>query len=328
MFRKFFIKVKTGIIFGILLLSLFITFNPTISAGIINVDPIINVTYPVQEEEIIPNSGVLDIPLFTTFRLIGPFARFVERFSLLGDVVLQIELKIVDMPDWCEASISDPLVKLPLDHTEPYQSSLTVTVNENAPAYTQGVVKIRATSKIQRGLIFNIDEQSVEFEVSFIIGYWSVVSYALPEGNIAEIEPFETADFHIEIENLGNGPTKVSIELVDITEEKWDINIVSNIILGSPAFGESGTSKTVHLKIKPKINSNWKNKIETFKVKFKSSYLGRPYLLGSEEIIQFNVRKIGSLKEEEETGNNLLIILIVTVVIIIFLSIFLKRKYS
>jgi len=327
MFRKIFKTVKTGIIFGTLLLSLFIAFVPTTSAGFISIPPLINVTYPRPEEDLIPNSGVLDIPLYTTFKLTGPFAKFIEKRSLLRKTVMNIDLKVENSSDWCHASISNPLVQLSLNPTEPYQSVLTVTVTEKAPAFTQGVVKISATSEVNRGIIFNIEEETFEFDVSFIIGYFSVVSYEMPNGTIAEIGPYDTADFQIDIENLGNGPTNVNIELLDFPEKKWDINITSSVQLSSAVYGGEDTSESVHLRIRPKISSDWNNERETFSLKFTPNYLGKPDLIGQVEVINFNLQKISSLKDEE-SNNNFLIILIVAIILIILISIILKRKYS
>jgi len=327
MFRKNLRTVKAGIIFGAVILSLFIAFLPTTSAGIINVPPIINITYPEQEEELIPNTGVLDIPISTTVRITGPWAKFVERFSLLKNAVLQIELKIVDIPNWCEANFSNPLAQIKIGESGPYLSTLTVAVNENAPAFEQGVIRISATSKIQRGLIFNIAEQTAEFDITFIIGYWCAVAYELPMGNIAEIEPFDTAHFQIDIKNLGNGDTLVNIELIDLPEKGWSANIASSVHLDSAVNDGEGASKSVNLMIKPKTNSDWKKEIKTFKVKFTPSYLGRPDLVGQPEVITFNVQKIGSLKEKEESDNNFLIILSVVIFLIIVISIFVKIKY-
>ena len=158
--RKNLRTVKTGIIFGILLLSIFIAFIPTASAGFIKVSPLVTVEYPPQYENIIPNSGVLEIPLETTFELTGPFGGIVKSRSLLADTAIQIELKVISTEDWTTASISNPLVQLTPQSTEPYKASrLTVTVTEKAPAFTQGVVKISATSKLQRGILFNIVEK-------------------------------------------------------------------------------------------------------------------------------------------------------------------------
>ena len=287
--------------------------------------PIIEVTYPHLEELATPNSGALDIPLATTFKLTGRYAKFIEQRSLLRNAIINIELKIVNTPDWCYANISNSNVQLPLDHTEPFKSTLTVTVTEKAPAFSQGVVKISATSKILRGIIFNIAEQTAEFDISFIIGYWSAVSFQ-PKGNIAEIGPYDTADFQIDIENLGNGPTYVKIETMDYPKEEWDVNIASSVVLSSAVDGGEGNSKSVYLKIKPSIDSDWNNKRQTFKVKFSPSYLGQPYLTGQEEIIIFIVQKIGSLKDEE-SDNNFLIILVTAVVLVILISIFLKWRH-
>ncbi len=292
---------------------------------IFTANPIINIDYDRPEENVVPNRDVLDIPLYTTFELTGRFAKFIEQRSLLRNVVLQIELKVVWTEDWCEASISNHLVQLGLDHTEPYQSTLTIAVDERAPAFAQGVVKISATSKMQRGLIFTIAEETAEFEVSFIIGYLPVVSYKMPKGTIAEIGPFDTADFLIDIENLGNGPTYVVIEIIEIPGGDWSINIASSVQLSSAVYGGKGTKKTVHLIIKPSIDSDWNNEREIFKVKFSPYYLGRSDLVGQEEIITFNVQKIGSLKEE---GSDIFlqIMIVVIIVIIISILIFIKKK--
>jgi hypothetical protein len=323
MFKTF----KTRFIFGIILLSLFVVFIPSVSAGFINVPPLINVTYPVQKENLVPNSGVLDIPLSIDFTLTGPFAKIVEQRSKFKEKALEIELKIVKTEDWCTAKISNPDVKLTLQHTEPFKSRLTVAVTEEAQAFTQSVVTISATSKMQRGIIFNIAEETAEFDVSFIIGYWSDVSYHLPEGTTAEIGPYDTAHFPIDIENNGNGATFVKIELLDYPKEKWAIDIDSNVSLSSPINTGEYTSKTVNLRIKPKMSPDWNKETKTFGVKFTPWYLGMPDLKGQEEIIYFNVQKIGSLNNLEETENNFIIMIITVIILVIIISIIIRRKY-
>ncbi len=313
--RKNLRTVKTGIIFGILLLSMFIAFIPTTSAGLIKVSPLINVNYPAQYENIIPNSGVLDIPLTTSFELTGPFGGIVESKSLLGPTPIQIELKVVSTEEWTTASISNPIVKLTPQQADPDKTArVTVTVTEKAPAFTQGVVKISATSKLQRGILFNIVEETVEFDVSFIVGYWSVVSYGLPKGNLVEIGPLDTADFPIDIENIGNGLTYVGIELVEIPEGDWSVAIASSVQLASPIYPGEETSKTVHLRIKPPIGFGFHNERKSFSVKFTPYYLGRIDLVGQPEVITFNVQNIGL-----SPGAGYEIPMIVTVVVIIFL---------
>jgi hypothetical protein len=319
-------KIQTGVIFGALLLTLLITFVPISSAGIINVPPLINVTYPKQEDVIIPNSGVLDIPLLITAKLTGPWAKFVEKFSLLRNKVMEIELNVVQKPDYCTASISNPLAKIKVREPEPYKSTLIVTVNENAPAFKQVTVKISATSKIESGLIFNIAEETVEFDINFIAGYWCVVGYNIPGGTLKEIKSDETTDFQIDIENIGNGATLVEIELIDEPKEGWSANIASTVQLASAVTQDGDTKKTVHLKIHPPTKSD-KNKIrKTFGVRFTPSYLGRPELKGQTEILFFNVEANYNLEKESESENNLLIILGTVIFLIILISIFLKWR--
>jgi len=318
---------KTGIIFCVLFVSLLIAFVPTTYAGFINVPPLINVSYPTQKENLVPNSGVLEIPLATTFTLTGPFASFVEK-GLLGRGIVQIELKIVQKPDYCTASISNPLVNIPVGEKEAYQSILTATVTENAPAFQQAVVRISASSKLQRGLLFNIPEETFEFDINFIIGYWSVVAYYMPNGTLAEIGPSDSVDFPIDIENLGNGPTFVGIELMDFSEKEWEVKITSSVQLSSGIYDGENSKKTVHLKILSNTSKNWNNKIETFRVKFSPSYLGKPDLTGQQNIINFNVQKIGHIDDEENFENYFLIILIAGIILIILISIIIKRRYS
>jgi len=320
--RKNLRTVKTGIIFGILLLSLFIAFVPTTSAGLISVPPLINVSFPAQEKNIVPNSAVLIIPLETTFTLTGPFASFAEN-GLLGKSVVQIELKVVQKPDWCTASISNPLANIPVGEVKPYQSRLTVTVTENAPAFQQGVVRISATSKIQKSVLFNIGEVTVEFDINFIIGYWSVVAYEMPKGTLAEVGPLDTADFQIDIENIGNGPTFVAIELVDVPEDEWSINVPSSVQLATGIYQSENSKKTVHLKIKPPYGFGFHNERKTFAVKFTPNYLGLPDLQGQEVTYYFNVQNIGM---SPGAGFEIPLIISVVVIIALFFYYFRLRK--
>jgi hypothetical protein len=130
--------VKTGIIFGLVLISMFAVFTPNASAGFIKVKPLINVTYPTTQENIIPNSGVLIIPLSTTFTLTGIGASTVETGSLLMDTPVSIQLKVESKEDWIDASIDNPLVSLKLTQNEPMVSNLKITVTGKAPAFKLG----------------------------------------------------------------------------------------------------------------------------------------------------------------------------------------------
>ncbi len=318
--KKTFRTVKTGFIFGILLLSLFAIFIPTSSAGPLKAPPLIIVTYPPQDENVIPNSGVLDIVLETTLDLTGPWRSFVEESPLLSGSPIQIRLKVESSPPWCDASIANPTVSIPLDEIEPRESRLTLTVTEQAPAFQQGTVIVSATSVALPGLLFTITEERYDYDISFEIGYWPVITFEHQKGTLMEIGPLDTADFPIEIENLGNGLTYVMIEPIDIPGGDWSINIASSVMLASSVGGEAGATKTVHLTIKPPYGFGFHKDIETFKVKFTPYAIGTD-LVGTPEIITFNVQSVGM-----SPGVGFEIPLIVSVFVIIGVVIYLFRR--
>lgn len=312
--------LKTVFIFGLVFFSIFAIITPNTSAGIIKIKPLITVTYPSSSENVIPNSGVLLIELSTTFQLMGIGATAVKSYSLLKDTSISIELKVEGKENWIDASIDNPLVSMTLQDTLPKPSTLKITVTENAPAFSLGKVTISATSKEQPGLLFNIAKETYYFDVSFIVGYWPVVSYQMPKGNLMEIGPLDTADFEIELENLGNGITYVGIEPIEIPQGDWSINIASSVTLASPVQNKAGAKATVHLIIKPPYGFGFHNERETFKVRLTPQYLGRPDLRGQEEIITFNVQNIGM-----SPGAGFEIPLIVIILVIIAIVIYFYR---
>lgn len=322
--KKHFRTVKTGIIFGILLCSLFAIFVPTSSAGPLKVPTLILVQQVTEgKQNIVPNSGVLEIPLITTFQLYGPFASLLRAFSLLKETAIKITLTVDYTPDYCEAVIINPQVELSMDpSTEPRQSRLSLTITEQAPAFTQGKVRIKAISEEQPSLLFSIKEGEFVSEVPFEIGYWPVISHDEPRGNLMEIGPLETADFPITIENLGNGPTYVAIELIDIPKGDWSVNIADSVQLGSAITGV-GTSKTVHLIVKPPYGFGIHNERQNFKVKLTPSYLGSPDLVGQEMTLTFNVQNVGF---SPGIGYEIPSIIAVFVVIGLVIYLFRRRK--
>jgi len=320
--KKTFRIFKIGVISGLLLFSLLTVFAPISSAAIIKVKPLITVTYPSSSENIVPNSGVLLIDLSTTFQLMGIGASFVETYSLLKDTSVSIELKVENKEDWIDASIDNPLPSMTLKDTEPKISTLKITVTENAPAFSLGKVTISATSKEQPGLFFGIAKETYFFDVSFIVGYWPVVKYEMPRGNLMEIGPLDTADFEIQLENLGNGITYVGIEPIEIPEGDWSINIASSVTLASPVQNKEGSKATVHLIIKPPYGFGFHNDRQNFKVKFTPQYLGLYDLKGQEETITFNIQSVGL---SPGAGFEIPLIVIVLAVIGLFIYIYRRR---
>ena len=318
---KNFRTVKTGIIFGILLFSLLAVFASNASAALIKVEPLIIIESTPAEENVIPNSGVIIVELKVYFKLTGAFGPSVETRSLLKGTTIGIHLEVEETDPWIDANLKDDLVMMRIGDDTPYSTSVQITVTEQAPAFKQGEVKIRATSPSLSSLLFTIKEHSNTFKVPFVVGYWPVVDYTAVRGNFMEIGPLDTADFEIEIENLGNGPTYVAIEIVEMPEGEWSANIDSSVILSSAVYGGEGTKKTVHLVIKPPFGFGFHKDIENFKVKFSPSYLGQAQLVGQIEPKTFSVQSVGM-----SPGAGFEIPLIVAIIIIVGLIVYWFKK--
>jgi hypothetical protein len=329
MFKRFTIIVTIFILLILVLLPNTISYEKTNSSNgsgiksIFAAYPLIDLEYEEIEELVIPNDGKIEIPFNITFELTGRYADFQSK-RLKNDVI-NIELSIEEKPSFCKASIEDTHVKIPVDSTQPYRSTLKVELIENAEAFKQNYVKVKAISPEISGLFFTqLKAGENSFEIPFVVGYKCVVSYEMPKGTITEVGPLETADFQIDIENLGNGPTRVEIDLIDEPKKGWSVSIASSVQLGSGIHKSEAKKKTVHLKIKPPYEFGLHNEREAFGIKLTPSYLGNPQLRGHEEIIYFNVQNVGM---SPGAGYEIpLIIIVVVLFIITCISIFLKRR--
>ena len=321
--KKNFRTFKTGIIFGLVLFSMFAVFTPNASAGPFKIKPIITVGFPTQDENVIPNSGVLTVNLSTKFVLGGLGGSFLETGSLLKGTPIQIQLKVENTESFVTASIDQPLAQLRVGQDDTWDSTLKITVTQQAPAFQLGKVRISATAQEQPGLLFSVAGVTAYFDVSFIIGYWPVVKYEYPRGNLLEVGPTDTADFEIDLNNMGNGITYVQINPIEIPAG-WSVNIGSSVNLGTPAVvGSSDSSAAVHLVIKPPYGFGFHNEIQTFKVQFTPSYLGKPELVGQTETVTFTVRSVGF---SPGAGFEIPMIIIILLVFLIIVYMFIKHK--
>jgi hypothetical protein len=285
--------------------------------SIFTVNPLIIIEYDPIEEFLKPNSGVLEIPLTTSFEIGGLF-RNLKTF-LFRNTMIQIELSIEDKPNWCEARIENPQVQLPLGHTEPFISILTVTCNQNAPAFHQGIVKVKAVSNEVSGIFFTRVRQFEKvFDISFVVDFRPLLSLEI-EDTFIKIPPLIETTIPITIENFGNGPIFVTIEIDDI-HENWNFVYPIGIDLNSPISGK-GYKKEVEIKvIPPKYFIN-----QTINITINHSYLGKPNIQG--EPISFSlVLQNNNSSLQEGFGITLISIMIAGIFLISFISRFFKRK--
>lgn len=303
-FKKLVIKmkknlrtVKTTIVFGLLLVSIFAVFGSNASAGIVKVNSALQVTFDEEDTKqvVVPNTEFIGIGIDVYFEIYGVGAGWVADSSLLSESDSQVDLKVVSAPEWCTATITPPTVLLDLgtSFTNPKRATVFVSVDETAPAFTQGKIVVNAHSAKLDGLLFSITEKSLDIEIPFNVGYSPAISVNTPEGTFMEVGPMDTAEFRIDISNLGNAKTEVLCQVLGVPDG-WSANIITNVVLGSAVIGSEGdTTQTIYFKIKPPYGFGYHNDRQQISVKLTPSYLWDPTLEGKEYQIDFVVQSRG-----------------------------------
>jgi len=316
--------VKTGIIFGLVLISMFAVFIPNASAGLITVDSALQLTFEKDPSQkiVIPASGAITIKILTQFEIYGALSGLVEQ-SLLKNSEAQIDLQVVEEPPWCTATLSPSnfFLNVKTSLSDPFISELSISVNELAPAFEQGKIKISAHNSKINGVAFNIRETTTEIEIPFDVGYSPAISFTTPKGNFMEIGPMDTANFEIQIENLGNAETEVACEILNAPKD-WSPNIVAAVLLGSSVKGEEGTTKTVYFKVKPPYGFGYHSEVQSFQVKLTPYYYKNPSFVGKEYILTFNIQSRGF----STYGFEVLLIAIIIGVVLLYIIIMTYKK--
>ncbi len=325
---------KKILTFGIIFFLIFLIFSPSALSNefiksenivgtsfrtIFAASPLITITYEELEERVIPNTKAIRIPLQISFEFTGRYEKWISE--RLKNEVIPIELSITDQSKGVDATLENNLFDIKLGINTPWVSYLTVTVNEDIQFNTIGTVEIKATTEEISGLFFTLVEKGEQtFDIGFVIGYWPVISSTTPKGNNFEIPPLNHTKIPIEIVNLGNGPTYVSIDIIDIPKN-WNIKFPTSIVIGSSVSGEN-YEKEIYIDVKPPKDFSR----QTINISITPSLLGDPSNQGQTEIITFIFKNDGSYKED--TPLIIIIIVVIIVIILTFLGIILiKRKY-
>ena len=253
--------------------------------------PIIEIVYEPLNESVIPNSGVYEIPLKVYYHVVGLYANL--QLMLIGNKRVKIQLSITEKPQWCTASIENANISISPKSSEPAISTLKISVTESAPAFTQGTVRIKATSSEIRGLIFKrVTAGEQEFDVAFVIGYIPVINYEL-EKNYYEIPSNSISSVPIKLTNLGNGPTVVNIKVKEIPAN-WNINYPSTVLLGSSfEGGDYETEFNIFVDPPPYFET------ENVVMEFTPNYKGRPDQKGQPYYVTLIFKNDGSSLENQ-----------------------------
>lgn len=260
---KKFRTTKASIVVSILLITVFASFIPTSSARLfLNMSSYVNVNLGANQtiqKPIVPRGDFGQITIYVTFGVTkGGFLSQLLFPIYLGRQV-NIKLEITDKPSWCTATLPSDTLTTSITNAEQILPpvTLTIRVDENAPAFGAGYVKIAATVP-SVGLVEGFNK---EFTIDFQPAYLPIISATLPEGNSKTIGPLDTAVFPIEVENMGNARTTVLFKITNIPKD-W-IAVVDDEITLDEAQGSKGTA---YLTIKPPKGFGYHNEDQSFTV--------------------------------------------------------------
>jgi hypothetical protein len=242
---KRFKTMKSSIVIGVLLVSVFAAIIPTSSAGLIlNLSSYVDVGWGNETlKPLVPLGEAQQLTLNVRYGVTKGAFLSQAFFTLYQGRQVNIKLEVTEKPDWCTATLkSDTITTAVASIETTLSTTLTLRVDESAPAFGAGYVMIKASvSKIGA-----IDGYSQVFTLEFSPAYLPMINAQLPEGNSKSIGPMDTAVFPITVENMGNARTTVFFKIDNVPED-WIAVVTDDITLDEG----KGSTGTVYLTIKP-----------------------------------------------------------------------------
>ncbi|MBN1281321.1 MAG: hypothetical protein JXA00_06705 [Candidatus Thermoplasmatota archaeon] len=248
----------TSFIFILILIICIFTNSTSVSAtqtlnSNINISWENNTTKPV-----IPREEIKQLNLTVEYKVDygNPFATgAMDVYGGKSSAIINLE--ITDHSPWCFAALSLTTLLVPITTgVTSFPVRLNVHLGEEAPAFGEGSVTIRAHSG-KLGIIGPFDKQ---FTLEFIAGYLPRISANLPRGTTKNIGPMGTAEFLIDITNLGNARTTVFFAIENLSG-RWKAVINDDVTLN-----ENGQS-TVTLTILPPRDVGYHDERQSFLIK-------------------------------------------------------------
>ena len=268
--------IKASIVVGVLLFSLIAVFMPSGIAAPLKSNANLKLEYNASslEEHVEPLGGPRPVTLEVGYYVSGIFAR--QAVSHFARRVLPIiELSVEDTPSYASAWIQPAVVYPELGTSwNTASTTLWVSFKEDVPARHPVTIKVKMKAHKIPGILYEIGGLTSYGDVSFTPGYLPIISVSTPKGNFQEISPGETANFDIEIENLGNAKTVVDFRILDMPKD-WSPNMQSRVTLGAGALGDNPTT-TVQLVVQPPYGFGYHNERQTIRVEITPSFFGKP----------------------------------------------------
>lgn len=252
--------IKAGVITLFVLNGLLIALIPIISAGpIFNFQSILNVTWGNETQQpLVPRGELRTVSLKIT-HTVTKTAVGKGVLSTLKGSLIPIHVEIIEKPSWCTATIQTGTLSVTVqpDIISPVETKLSIQVANDAPAYSLGYIKVRATAE-KTSIIEGFEN---DFTLTFIPAYKALINPSFPETTVKEIGPMDTAVLPIKIANLGNARTIVLLQVMNIPED-WIAIVPSQITLEEGA----GSQGTAYLIVKPPKSFGYHNDEQTIQV--------------------------------------------------------------
>jgi len=254
--------IKSFFMLFIIFFGIFVIVNPNISG-----EPLYNLRYAVDikwsasetQKPIIPRDEIKEVLLNITLRIdMGEtFARGVldayrDRFN---GVIL---LTITEKPSWCTAVLNQSKVIVEMTEIASTETSIFINIDEDAPAYGEGFIKIHARVSKQ-GLIEGTEN---EYTLDFLPSFNPIIKLNLPETNTKRIDPMSRAIFPIEFENIGNAETIIFLSIENITKN-WQATVTNQLVLDDI----KGSKATAILTVIPPTSTGYHYEEANIKVK-------------------------------------------------------------
>lgn len=271
----------------------------------------------VINEPISPYSEPKNIPIIIKAKIRGVLQHIVgPKYGISSKFF--IYLYIEETPEWSKVTVNPPLVKINVSQDwVSTNATLSITLDKDSPAFETSNIKIRVESRRMGNKATVVPEGNKTFEMPFTVGYVPLLAINELEGNHKVITPDDTANFPIELINLGNGKTDVKTEVLS-KPDGWQVEVISETSLGVKYLGEN-YRKTLNVAIKPPYGFGYHEDREVIELSITPISNKYSNITGESHVLTFVVHSKGFSTPGFEG-----IFVIFSIVIILFIV---KKKY-
>ncbi len=289
--------VKATFLMGILFISMFAFIAPsnTVEAknglGFINLGSRIDVNWTQDSSVIVPKGAPQTYSITVTYDVsAGGYANWLSNLAktMYYGTALSVDLEIVNKPDWAQINLAFYNLNFVIgkDLPDDKKVMMTITVNEDAPAFELGSITIEARVDTISKLLFpDLEGYDQTFSLHFSPTYLPLVD-AQPVTNRKTIGPMDTAVFPIELENQGNERTTVFLSPKNVPSD-WTAIITDSKTL------EVNEKATVPLTIQAPRGFGYHYDTETIQVSVVPARATDPNTRGEGRIVSVQVESRG-----------------------------------